>query len=168
MASFLTANILRIYNVSTLLEAELRKSDETVLRGNLSVAEKVLAFNRANREVAVMCNHMRSTPSSWKPEPKIALYEAELAELRQTQPQSQEKIQRLESKLEKLKAREKEREELKDIVLSTTKVLYIDPRITVSWCKRAQVDIRYIFSKSLQEKFRWAIEEIEQNPDFHF
>jgi DNA topoisomerase I len=54
----LTAKVFRTYNASQTLQDELSKP----LDGALSVDEKVLEYNRANREVAILCNHQRSLP----------------------------------------------------------------------------------------------------------
>lgn len=55
----LTAKVFRTYNASFTFQEELRKTPEEG-----SIAEKVLAYNRANREVAVLCNHQRSVPKA--------------------------------------------------------------------------------------------------------
>jgi hypothetical protein len=34
---------------------------------------------------------------------------------------------------------------------------YMDPRITVAWCKRNEVPIEKVFSKTLRDKFNWAM-----------
>ena len=36
-------------------------------------------------------------------------------------------------------------------------VNYMDPRISVAWCKRNEVPIEKIFSKTLRDKFNWAM-----------
>ena len=51
------------------------------------------------------------------------------------------------------------------MALGTSKINYLDPRITVAWCKRHEVPIEKIFNKSLITKFHWAM-DIE--PDFSF
>jgi DNA topoisomerase-1 len=33
----------------------------------------------------------------------------------------------------------------------------MDPRITVAWCKRNEVPIEKVFSKTLRDKFNWAM-----------
>lgn len=51
----LTAKVFRTYNASWTLQQQLDKltnEDDTV-------AEKILSYNRANRAVAVLCNHQR-------------------------------------------------------------------------------------------------------------
>lgn len=42
--------------------------------------------------------------------------------------------------------------------LTTSKINYIDPRISVAWAKRAGVPIEKIFSKVLRDKFPWAMD----------
>lgn len=57
------------------------------------------------------------------------------------------------------------REELKTVALGTSKINYLDPRITVAWCKRQDMPLERIFNQSLLNKFKWAM---EVEPDFHF
>lgn len=57
----LTAKVFRTYNASYTFQQELEK---TPAGADTSVAEKILAYNRANREVAVLCNHQRSVPKA--------------------------------------------------------------------------------------------------------
>lgn len=58
--SGLTAKVFRTYNASHTLQEQL--DELTPVNG--SVNEKVLAYNRANRAVAVLCNHQRAVPKS--------------------------------------------------------------------------------------------------------
>lgn len=53
----LTAKVFRTYNASWTFQEELKKTPE-----DATVAEKILAYNRANRQVAVLCNHQRAVP----------------------------------------------------------------------------------------------------------
>jgi DNA topoisomerase-1 len=55
----LTAKVFRTYNASHTFQQEL---DKTLSEG--TIHELVLAYNRANREVAVLCNHQRAVPKS--------------------------------------------------------------------------------------------------------
>ncbi|GBE60860.1 DNA topoisomerase i [Babesia ovata] len=45
----------------------------------------------------------------------------------------------------------------KTVALGTSKINYMDPRITVAFCKRYEVPIEKIFNKSLRTKFPWAM-----------
>jgi DNA topoisomerase-1 len=53
----LTAKVFRTYNASVTLESELPSAES--LHG-LSVQEKVLQYNAANRQVAILCNHQKT------------------------------------------------------------------------------------------------------------
>jgi len=55
----LSAKVFRTYNASHTLQQQLDKTPQ-----NGTVEEKLLAYNRANRAVAVLCNHQRAPPKS--------------------------------------------------------------------------------------------------------
>jgi DNA topoisomerase-1 len=56
----LSAKVFRTYNASKTLQDELRKTEATAGWSRLTPAEKVVEYNSANREVAILCNHQRS------------------------------------------------------------------------------------------------------------
>ena len=58
-----------------------------------------------------------------------------------------------------------ERKGNKEIALGTSKLNYMDPRITVSWCKKYEVPIERVFTKSIRDKFPWAM---YTGPDYKF
>ncbi|EPR61868.1 putative DNA topoisomerase I [Toxoplasma gondii GT1] len=45
----------------------------------------------------------------------------------------------------------------KTVALGTSKINYMDPRITVAFCKKYEVPIEKLFNKSLRLKFPWAM-----------
>ncbi len=48
--------------------------------------------------------------------------------------------------------------EMKTISLDTAKQNYIDPRISIGFLKKFKIDIDKVFTKKLQERFKWAME----------
>lgn len=58
----LTAKVFRTYNASKTLQEQLEKLTEP----KADVNEKILSYNRANREVALLCNHQRSVPKNFE------------------------------------------------------------------------------------------------------
>ncbi|GAB66961.1 topoisomerase I [Plasmodium cynomolgi strain B] len=60
-------------------------------------------------------------------------------------------------KVEQLKHQMKVRDDNKTIALGTSKINYMDPRITVAFCKRFEIPIEKIFNRSLRLKFPWAM-----------
>jgi len=69
-----------------------------------------------------------------------------------------ELIDKLEEKIKATKLLALDREEGKEIALGTSKINYIDPRITVVWCKLNDVPVEKMFTKTLLTKFPWALE----------
>ena len=84
-------------------------------------------------------------------------------------PNSKEKaestLKNLEVKIKKMNMKLKEREDNKQVALGTSKLNYMDPRITVSWCKKNEVNIEKILSKTTRDKFPWAM---YTGPDYNF
>merc|ERR1712157_331775 len=64
----LTAKVFRTYNASKTLQEQL---DETTKK-DLSVAEYILTYNNANRQVAILCNHKRTAPKTFDDQMKRA------------------------------------------------------------------------------------------------
>lgn len=77
----LSAKVFRTFNASFTLEQELPAMAPTA-----SIDEKVLEYNRANREVAILCNHQRSVSKGFadqigKMQDQLETLEAQVADL---------------------------------------------------------------------------------------
>jgi len=62
--------------------------------------------------------------------------------------------QRIEKKANEMDAKEMN----KNVSLTTSRINYMDPRITISWCKKWGLDVKKIFSQSVIVKFPWAMD----------
>jgi len=185
----LSAKVFRTYNASLTLDRLLHEAET---KGEVAPAATVPVknqeYNRANKEVAILCNHQRSVPkghqgSMDKLNEKIAAAKADLKGLRKelvlakkgeapegkkkaSDPsQVQNKIKKKEQQIEKLEKQAEVKEDLKTVALGTSKINYMDPRITVAWCKRNEMPIEKVFNKSLINKFHWCM---DTDPDFRF
>ena len=58
----------------------------------------------------------------------------------------EKKIAQTEHKVEKMKLDMRIKDDLKTVALGTSKINYMDPRITVAWCKRHEVPIEKVSS----------------------
>ncbi len=67
------------------------------------------------------------------------------------------RIQTWAESLRKLEVDIRNRDENKEVALGTSKINYMDPRISVAWCKRCEVPIDKVFAKTLRDKFNWAM-----------
>ncbi|KIK67381.1 hypothetical protein GYMLUDRAFT_37488 [Collybiopsis luxurians FD-317 M1] len=250
----LTAKVFRTYNASATFQ---RLLDESDLK-NSTLQEKLNAYNKANRLVAILCNHQRSVPKThdqsmekmrqkyrglkydrmklrhglfgidskyrkmdkykddesdidedWIEEYEVQLKEKEIEKAEKKfakeneklvedniKPQGEsvlqerikhieedfkrlakergkttaavkgnktsekimESIDKLTDKIKSFKLQMVDRDEGKEVALGTSKINYLDPRITASWCKIHDVPIEKLFSKTLQVKFPWAMD----------
>ncbi|XP_051735185.1 DNA topoisomerase I, mitochondrial isoform X3 [Ctenopharyngodon idella] len=182
----LTAKVFRTFNASTTLQDQLNK----LTTDDMTVEEKILSYNRANRAVAILCNHQRAAPKTFeksmqllqekiqKKKEQIEDAKKELKEAKKAHKddasdkskklvEKKEKlVQRLCEQLKKLQLQETDREENKVIALGTSKLNYLDPRITVAWCKKHNVPIEKIYNKTQRDKFTWAIHMADENFQF--
>lgn len=261
----LTAKVFRTYNASKTMAELLKK-----IPNEGTVNEKIVKFNAANREVAILCNHQRSVTKGhaasvnkinekinemrWlKTRAKItmlqidkklrkkkgddyfseigllsaeevevianAYHDKEIERLTKKFQRDNEKlemnkepmkpksalkeelkkvenkkkmwiregktgkikledyekedVEKLEQIVEKIEARItntclqlKDKEDNATVALGTSKINYIDPRLTVVFSKRFNVPIEKLFTKTLREKFKWAIESADENWEF--
>ena len=67
------------------------------------------------------------------------------------------KIAKWSEDIRKLEIDIRNRDENKEVALGTSKINYMDPRISVAWCKRCEVPIDKVFAKTLRDKFNWAM-----------
>ncbi|GAV48016.1 hypothetical protein ZYGR_0I03120 [Zygosaccharomyces rouxii] len=75
----------------------------------------------------------------------------------------EKQIEKLDQRIETSSIQLRDKEENSQVSLGTSKINYIDPRLSVVFCKKYGVPIERIFTKSLREKFKWAIESADEN-----
>lgn len=193
----LTAKVFRTYNASITLQMELRDpaKDQEISVDDTEGA-KILFYNRANREVAILCNHQRTLPKQFdsqmlvmkEQETKIVeerdFLLAHMDEIsgnksKKSAPKKRKlesgedakeysfpsemskcesKLASLNERLGKIQNKITLKDDTKTVALGTSKINYMDPRITVAWCKHKEVPIEKIFNASLLIKFPWAME----------
>ncbi|XP_062396672.1 DNA topoisomerase 1 [Sardina pilchardus] len=182
----LTAKVFRTYNASITLQQQLKE----LTCGDDNLPAKILSYNRANRAVAILCNHQRAPPktfektmqnlqtkidekkkqlSSSKKELKSAKADAKTLhddKSRKAVETKKKAVQRIEEQLMKLEVQATDREENKQIALGTSKLNYLDPRISIAWCKKYEIPVEKIYNKTQREKFAWAIDMADE--DFEF
>ncbi|KAJ1267324.1 hypothetical protein BS78_07G047100 [Paspalum vaginatum] len=184
----LTAEAFHTYNASITLDGILHEETE-----DGTLLEKIDVYQRANKEVAIICNHQCCVSKSHDAQmarvnEKIDELKGQMDELkvdlskakegrslgndkdgkpkRNLAPEAiEKKISALESKIEKMEMDKKIKEDMKTCAHVMPKIKYLDPRITLAWCKRHEVPFEKIFNKSLLAKYGWAM---DVDPDFRF
>ncbi|KAI5612061.1 DNA topoisomerase 1 [Silurus asotus] len=148
----LTAKVFRTYNASITLQQQL----DQLTNPEDNLPAKILSYNRANRAVAILCNHQRAPPKTFeksmqnlqakidakkkqisaaKKELKSAKADAKAMhdeKSRKSVETKKKAVQRLSEQLMKLEVQATDREENKQIALGTSKLNYLDPRISVA------------------------------------
>lgn len=182
----LTAKVFRTFNASITLQEQL----EELTQDDDPIPSKILSYNRANRAVAILCNHQRAPPKAFDQQlsnlqAKVTAKEEAILEVKgeikalkkevkaSKDPKVAKKLEskkkrltQMEEQLQKLEVQATDKQENKEIALGTSKLNYLDPRITVAWCKKWEVPIEKIYNKSQREKFAWAIDMADE--DFIF
>ncbi|MCJ1391715.1 DNA topoisomerase 1 [Xylographa bjoerkii] len=75
-------------------------------------------------------------------------------------------IAKVEQRIETMSFQAADKENNKEVALGTSKINYIDPRLTVVFSKKFNVPIEKLFSKTLREKFDWAIKSVDEDWEF--
>jgi len=150
------------------------------------IHEKKYFYDSCNKEVAILCNHKRTVneesfaKSEEKMTEKIKKAEDDLKTLERRLKLSQGKVKpkkgtdehkfankpadmfkrqigKKKEQLQKYKLDKNLKLENKEVALGTSKINYMDPRITVAFSKRLELPIEKVFNKALLDKFPWAM-----------
>lgn len=172
----LTAKCFRTFEACVTMQEELAKTPTE----EASVDVKMLSYNRANREVAVLCNHQRAVPKSFenqmkKLDEKLSDVEAKLKEEQKilkkdfakidkgnakenvAKERQKKKVKMLQEKIEKMKVQKTDKDENKTLAKGTSKLNYLDPRISVAWGRKHDVPVEKVYSAATErKKFMWA------------
>ena len=173
----LTSKVFRTYNASFLMQIELRKITKNFKDYDKVDKVKKLKhlYDMANLKVAKLCNHQRAATTSSsnqldKTNKQITEIKNKIAKLNREKKKKQEegkkvtalnkKIATQQKKMQDLKNRKKIQTESKTLSAGTSKINYIDPRITIAFLKRNDMmdEIDKFFNKSQQNQFEWAME----------
>lgn len=178
----LTAKVFRTYNASVTLQTELSKLDMDK-KSQYTQEDLVKFYNSANREVAILCNHQKAESKQHGEamekmeavkdgmEKNLKVLKKHLDNLQsgkdvKVNPDTKlprdvvgckKKIAETRMRLDKHQVAMDIKEENKTVSLGTSKVNYMDPRISVAWCKKVDLAIERVFPRTLRTKFPWAM-----------
>ena len=149
--SKLTAKVFRTWTASRLLSEKLTEQDVSPEDGPL---QKKTAYITANLEAAVALNHKRIQDN----EAKIEKIQANIDKAEE-QKESKARTERL------IKLGNDLRTAQENVSLTTTRINYMDPRITVSWAKRFEVPLEGgrgkgppLMNPKMLQRFVWSME----------
>jgi DNA topoisomerase-1 len=164
----LTAKVFRTFKASDLFSEELNKITEKYEKYNKSDKIQLLLdlFNQANTKVACLCNHQKNVSKNYNEQVKKIKDRINILKEKLDDYKTRNKdISKVELMIKKLKRKKTLKKELKNLSLGTSKINYIDPRITISFMKKHNIPVEKIFTKTLIQKFKWAF-DVDENWKF--
>jgi DNA topoisomerase-1 len=161
----LTAKLYRTFNASNLFQKELKKIRKKYEGDkNIDMETLIIEFNKANTAIAEKLNHQKGITKSNKPQidridEQIKKAKSKLRKLKSSGIKNKiDKIEIIRKKIKKLRLKKELKQEGKSLSLGTSKQNYIDPRIIIAFVKEFNIPIEKVFTKTLIEKFKWAME----------
>ena len=165
----LTAKVFRTYNASYLFQKEIDEINKKYnKKGDKDsyISELLTCYNKANLKVALLCNHQKNVSKGFNDQ--IKKIDDKIEELQEKKIQTgddKDKIKKINDKIKDLKNKKSLKVELKNVSLGTSKINYIDPRITIAFLKKHNIKIEKVFSQTLIDKFFWAM-DVDENWTF--
>jgi len=133
---------------------EIEKAEKKFTKEN----EKLEADGKAAQADKVLKERIKDIKDEFKRLAKERGKDEATPKKGRTVEKIQDMIGKLDERIKTFKLQMVDREEGKEVSLGTSKINYLDPRITAAWCKTHNVPIEKIFSKTLLTKFPWAME----------
>nr|XP_009934709.1 PREDICTED: DNA topoisomerase I, mitochondrial [Opisthocomus hoazin] len=152
----LSAKVFRTYNASITLQEQLKALTNCELLTVFIIF--LAAIDAKKQQVEEAQQELKKAEEEFE-DTKDAKAEANVEKKKKL-------LKRLEEQLAKLNVQATDKEENKQIALGTSKLNYLDPRISIAWCKKFGVPIEKIYNKTQREKFAWAIDMADE--DFEF
>ncbi|VBB18931.1 topoisomerase 1b [Yasminevirus sp. GU-2018] len=180
----LTSKVFRTFNASYLMQIELKKIANKYK--DYDKPDKLTKihheYEMANLKVAKLCNHQKEASKSTgekieKTQQKLADLQTKLRKFKREKAKKIEKgtktvainkrIATLQAKIKEVKSKKSLQTESKTLSTGTSKINYIDPRITIAFLKTTNLfdNIDKFFNKTHQRQFEWAM---EVDSDFKF
>ncbi|GKY94662.1 hypothetical protein MPSEU_000431600 [Mayamaea pseudoterrestris] len=146
------------------LRKSITKAEEDV-KSAIEKAKKLKDKAKTNEEKIAATQADEAAKQKRRDLADIKFQKAHLWEKMPTIDQVKKRIENWTAKINKAEMDLKHKDDNKEVSLGTSKINYMDPRISVAWCKRNEVPIEKIFSKTLRDKFNWAM---AVKPDWEF
>ena len=173
----LTSKVFRTFNASYLMQIELKKISNKYKDYDKpdKLAKIHHEYEMANLKVAKLCNHQKAPTKSTgekieKTQSKLTDLKSKLAKLKREKTKKtnaglkttaiNKRIATLQGKIKEVKNKKSLQSESKTLSAGTSKINYIDPRITIAFLKTNDLmdGIDKFFNKTHQSQFEWAMD----------
>ncbi len=141
----LSPKVFRTFSATQLFRQQLENSKVTAKSPD---AEKKMALTEANAAVAQLLNHQKAIPKKWE-----ETYKKRLEMLKSLKGKEGKSVakrrQGLELRIAQMRLNKKWN-------LGTSLRNYIDPRVSVEFCRKVSYDWKTYYPKALVSKFAWT------------
>ncbi len=144
----ITAKVFRTYHATKAVRESLEKNE--VKKTDPEAFKKYVA-TMANLQAAIVCNHKRKLPATWKQ--TLEKKKERLSELKEKA--KEKKTEKSKEAVKTMELRLKLMNDTKDYNLNTSLKSYVDPRVFYRWATKVGFDWKKYYSKTLQKKFSW-------------
>lgn len=154
----LTAKVFRTWRTTKVVKNYL---DNCGVKKEDTAHMKNFHAKIANLIAAEIANHKRKIPANF--DERLAKKEAKLRELEillEEKRRQGKKIDAIVSRIEKTKLDIELTKKTKEYNLGTSLKSYIDPKVYVEWASKVDFPLEKLYSKTLQKKFRWALNKM--------
>ena len=141
----LSPKVFRTFSATELYRRELESSK---VKPESPDIEKKMALMEANASVAQLLNHQKAVPKKWQ-----ETYQKRMEMLRSLKGKKGKSVNK---RKQSLKLRLKQMKLSKTWNLGTSLKNYIDPRVSVKYCRKVNYDWKNYYPKTLVTKFGWA------------
>lgn len=136
-------------NVAKTFDSQIEKVDERIeqakenLEKRREAAKEKLKRIRKEIDIAKKCFEGEKLTKKMK-------------SLKARKDKIQIQVEKAEERVKKLELNKDLKKATKTISLATARTAYSSPKIVYSFCKDLDLDIKFVYNKALQEKYKWA------------
>lgn len=155
----LSAKVFRTYMAGMTWD-KAASENLNLIRPETSYVMRKYLFKLTNLAVAQKLNHQKALPKNYEQrlEKKETQLKKEQAKLKTKNKKGSKNLLRQVNKIEKIACDLELLKKTASWNLNTSLTSYIDPRKVIEFMKKASLNIEDVYSKSLREKYSWAIE----------
>lgn len=133
------------------------KDEVDKLQDKLKAATKKKENAKSDSEKINSAEMVETAKANLKLDQKRRFLDKHMFKTKPTADSIDTRIKQWDETIRKMEVDIRNRDENKEVALGTSKINYMDPRISVAWCKRCEVPIDKVFAKTLRDKFNWAM-----------
>lgn len=141
-----TAKVFRTYAASRTFRDFL---EENMVSKEAKEYQKKILFQKANLEVAKKLNHKKALPKNF--DDQIKRYEERIKKVKEAKKPNLDKVKKMEMEFQLKK-------DMAEWNGNTSKNSYIDPRITIEFCKEIEFPKEKFYNQNQLKKFSWAFQ----------